>query len=132
MQYEPGLSRDELIELATKSYFGNVDAKNMDGALACFHDEALFCVQTSFTRHSGKAEIKRMFDDFFGAYETIVHRDFVCTVDEANGRIAASFVAELTDAHGGVTLLNNNNFWRVRDGKFQEVYVYMSGANVLV
>lgn len=132
MQYEPGLSRDELIELATKSYFGNVDAKNMDGALACFHDEALFCVQTSFTRHSGKAEIKRMFDDFFGAYETIVHRDFVCTVDEANGRIAASFVAELTDAHGGVTLLNNTNFWRVRDGKFQEVYVYMSGANVLV
>lgn len=132
MQYEPGLSRDELIELATKSYFGNVDAKNMEGALDCFHDGALFCVQTDFTRHSGKAEIRRMFEDFFGAYETIVHRDFTCTVDEDNGRIAASFVAELTAADGGVTLLNNTNFWRVRDGKFQEVYVYMSGANVLV
>jgi len=132
MQYEPGLSRAELIEFATKTYFGNVDAKNMDAALACFHDEALFCVQTSFTRHSGKAEIKRMFEDFFGAYETIVHRDFNCTVDEANGRIAASFVAELTDADGNVTLLNNTNFWRMRDGKFQEVYVYMSGENVLV
>jgi len=132
MQYEPGLSRAELIELATKTYFGNVDAKNMDAALDCFHDGALFCVQTAFTRHSGKAEIRRMFEDFFGAYETIVHRDFTCTVDEANGRIAASFTAELTDADGGVTLLNNTNFWRVRDGKFQEVYVYMSGANVLV
>ncbi|WP_108811963.1 nuclear transport factor 2 family protein [Sphingorhabdus sp. Alg231-15] len=132
MQYEPGLSRAALIEFATKTYFGNVDAKNMDAALACFHDEALFCVQTSFTRHSGKAEIKRMFEDFFGAYETIVHRDFNCTVDEANGRIAASFVAELTDADGNVTLLNNTNFWRMRDGKFQEVYVYMSGENVLV
>lgn len=132
MQYEPGPSRAELIEFATKTYFGNVDAKNMDAALDCFHDEALFCVQTSFTRHSGKAEIKRMFEDFFGAYETIVHRDFNCTVDEANGRIAASFVAELTDADGNVTLLNNTNFWRFRDGKFQEVYVYMSGANVLV
>lgn len=132
MQYEPGLSRAELIELATSTYFGNVDAKNMDAALDCFHDGALFCVQTDFTRHSGKAEIRRMFADFFGSYETIVHRDFTCTVDEANGRIAASFVAELTDADGGVTLLNNNNFWRVRDGKFQEVYVYMSGANVLV
>ncbi len=132
MQYEPGLSRAELIELATKTYFGNVDAKNMDATLACFHDGALFCVQTAFTRHSGKDEIRRMFEDFFGAYETIVHRDFTCTVDEANGRIAASFVAELTDADGGVTLLNNTNFWRVRDGKFQEVYVYMSGANVLV
>ncbi len=132
MQYEPGLSRVELIEFATKTYFGNVDAKNMDAALACFHDEALFCVQTSFTRHAGKTEIKRMFEDFFGAYETIVHRDFNCTVDEANGRIAASFVAELTDADGNVTLLNNTNFWRMRDGKFQEVYVYMSGENVLV
>jgi ketosteroid isomerase-like protein len=132
MQYEPGLSRAELIELATKRYFGNVDAKNMDAALDCFHDGALFCVQTAFTRHSGKDEIRRMFEDFFGAYETIVHRDFTCTVDEANGRIAASFTAELTDADGSVTLLNNTNFWRVRDGKFQEVYVYMSGANVLV
>ncbi|MEP3226237.1 MAG: nuclear transport factor 2 family protein [Parasphingorhabdus sp.] len=132
MQYEPGLSRAALIEFATKTYFGNVDAKNMDATLACFHDEALFCVQTSFTRHSGKAEIQRMFEDFFGAYETIVHRDFNCTVDEVNGRIAASFVAELTDANGEVTLLNNTNFWRMRDGKFQEVYVYMSGENVLV
>ena len=132
MQYESGLSRAELIELATKSYFGNVDAKNMEAALDCFNDGALFCVQTAFTRHSGKDEIRRMFEDFFGAYETIVHRDFTCTVDEANGRIAASFVAELTDADGGVTILNNTNFWRVRDGKFQEVYVYMSGANVLV
>jgi len=132
MQYEPELSRDELIELTTKTYFGNVDAKNMDAALECFHDGALFCVQTAFTRHSGKDEIRRMFEDFFGAYETIIHRDFTCTVDEAHGRIAASFVAELTDADGGVTLLNNTNFWRVRDGKFQEVYVYMSGTNVLV
>jgi ketosteroid isomerase-like protein len=132
MQYEPGLSRAELIEFATKTYFGNVDAKNMDATLDCFHEEALFCVQTSFTRHAGKAEIKRMFEDFFGAYETIIHRDFTCTVDEANGRIAASFVAELTDADGNVTLLNNTNFWRMRDGKFQEVYVYMSGENVLV
>ena len=132
MQYEPGLSRAELIELATKTYFGNVDAKNMEAALDCFNDGALFCVQTAFTRHSGKDEIRRMFEDFFGAYETIVHRDFTCTVDEANGRIAASFVAEMTDAGGGVTILNNTNFWRVLEGKFQEVYVYMSGANVLV
>lgn len=135
MQYEPTLNRDELIEFATKTYFGNVDAKNMEATLDCFHDEALFCVQTDFTRHAGKAEIRRMFEDFFAAYETIVHRDFTCTVDEANGRITACFTAELHDADGQVTLLYNTNFWRFRPGpdgpKFQEVYVYMSGANVL-
>ena len=132
MQYEPSLSRDELIDLATMQYFGNVDKKNMNAALACFNDEALFCVQTAFARHVGKAEIRRMFEDFFGAYESIVHRDFVCTVDEKNGRIAASFEAVLTGHDGSVTRFFNTNFWRVRNGKFQEVYVYFSGSNVLV
>lgn len=132
MQYEPTLDRAQLIDLATRSYFGSVDAKDMDGALACFNDEALFCVQTAFTRHAGKAAIGRMFEDFFGAYTNIVHKDFVCTVDEKNGRIAACFEAVLTGHDGKVTQLFNTNFWRIRDGKFQEVYVYFSGENVLV
>ncbi|WP_347718528.1 nuclear transport factor 2 family protein [Sphingomonas sp.] len=132
MQYEPTLSRAELIAFATKSYFGSVDAKDMAATLACFHDESLLTVQTSFTRHAGKPAIRRMFDEFFSSFETIVHRDFTCTVDEANGRISASFEAVLTAADGSVTRLNNTNFWRFRDGKFQEVHVYMSGANVLV
>lgn len=131
MQYQPTLSREELIRLATQAYFANVDAKNMGATLDCFHDEALFCVQTSFTRHSGKSEIRRMFEEFFVGFETIVHKDFVCTVDESNGRISASFEAVLTGHDGSVTNLRNTNFWRIRDGRFQEVYVYMSGANVL-
>ncbi len=132
MQYQPTLDRDGLIKLALHEYFASVDAKDMDATLACFHDEALLTVQTSSTRHAGKAEIRRMFEDFFGAYETIVHKDFTCTVDAANGRISASFEAVLTAADGSVTRLHNTNFWRVRDGRFQEVHVYMSGANVLV
>ena len=131
MQYQPNLSRAELIELATKRYFASVDAKNMEATLDCFHDESLFCVQSSFTRHAGKAAIRRMFEDFFAGFETIVHQDFVCTVDEANGRVSASFEAVLTGHDGSITSLRNTNFWRVRDGRFQEVYVYMSGANVL-
>jgi hypothetical protein len=38
----------------------------------------------------------------------------------------------LTAVDGSVTQLFNTNFWRIRDGKFQEVYVYFSGENVLV
>lgn len=132
MQYAPSLNRAELIELATRSYFGNVDAKNLEATLNCFHDEALFCVQTAFTRHAGKAEIRRMFADFFSSWESIVHKNFVCTVDEKNGRITASFEAVLTATDGSTTRFFNTNFWRIRDGKFQEVYVYFSGANVLV
>ncbi len=132
MQYEPTLDRAALIEFACQTYFGAVDRKDMDGTLACFHDEASLTVQTSFTTHAGKAAIQRMFTDFFAGYATIVHKDFTCTVDEANGRIAASFEAVLTAADGSVTRLNNTNFWKFRDGRFQEVHVYMSGANVLI
>ena len=132
MQYEPTLSREQLIDLALNRYFGNVDAKNLDAVLDCFHDEALFTVQTEFTRHAGKGAIRRMFIDFMGAYEAIVHKDFTCTVDEVNGRIAASFEAVLTAADGSKVSFFNTNFWRIRDGKFQEVYVYFSGQNVLV
>lgn len=136
MQYAPTMSRGALIDLAINRYFAQVDAKNLEGVLGCFHDEALMCVQTAFTRHSGKAEIGRMFADFFGAYQTIVHKDFTCTVDAKHGRIAASFEAVLTGHDGSITRLFNTNFWRVRpsdaEGKFQEVYVYMSGVNPLV
>lgn len=132
MQYQPSLSREALVELATSTYFGAVDRKDLAATLACFHDTALFHIQTSFTTHEGRAGLERMFTDFFNAWETIVHKDFVCTVDPAHGRIAASFEAILTAADGQVTRLHNTNFWKVRDGRFQEVHVYMSGANVLV
>jgi ketosteroid isomerase-like protein len=132
MQYQSPYTRKQLIDFALKSYFANVDKKNLDKTLACFHDEALFTVQTAFTTHSGKAELKRMFETFFASYKKIVHRDFTCTVDEANGRIAASFIAELWDDKGKKTTLHNTNFWRLKGDKFQEVHVYMSGANPLV
>ena len=74
----------------------------------------------------------RVDDERCEARVEIVHRDFECTVDEKNGRIVASFVAELVGAEGNKTFLENTNFWRVRGDKFQEVYVYMSGKNVLV
>ena len=132
MQYEPTLSRDELVDLAINKYFGNVDKKNMAGVLDCFNEGGMMCVQTDFVRHAGKAEVERMFEDFFSTWETILHHQFITTVDEKNGRIAACFEAVLTDADGGRTVFNNTNFWRVRDGKFQEVYIYFSGPNVLV
>ena len=132
MQYQSSLSREELIDLALNKYFASVDAKNLDAVLSCFHDNAMLTVQTAFAVHSGKENIRRMFVDFMDSFETIIHRDFTTTVDAKNGRISACFIAELEDSEGNTTLLYNTNFWRVRDDKFQEVYVYMSGANPLV
>jgi len=132
MQYDCTLDEQGLIDLATARYFGSVDNKDLDGTLACFHDVALLTVQTAFTTHAGIAAIRRMFEDFFASFDRIVHRDFTCTVDAAHGRICASFTADLIGHDGRRTLLENTNFWRIRGDRFQEVYVYMSGENVLV
>lgn len=132
MQYQSSLDREGLIELAISKYFASVDRKDLDAVLDCFHDNAMITTQTSFTTHVGEENIRRMFSDFMSAFDVIVHRDFTCTVDADNGRIAASFVAELTDSEGRKTYLENTNFWRIRDDKFQEIYIYMSGENVLV
>lgn len=131
MQFAPTLSRDALVDLAIERYFASVDRKDLPAVLDCFHDTASVCIQTAFTRHSGTAELARMYTDFFDSYDVIVHKDFTCTVDEAHGRIAACFEAVLTK-DGAVTQLFNTNFWRLRDGKFQDVHIYMSGANPLV
>ena len=132
MQYQSDLNRNGLIDLAINKYFANVDKKELGAVLECFHDNAIITIQTAFASHVGIENIKRMFIDFMGAYDTIVHRDFTCAVDEANGRITASFIAELTTADSNKTVLENTNFWRVRGDKFQEVYIYMSGENPLV
>jgi RNAse (barnase) inhibitor barstar len=132
MQYQSSLDRQGLVELTLEKYFASVDAKNLDAVMDCFHDNAMLTVQNVFVVHDSKDAIRRMFIDFMDSFETIIHRDFVCTIDEKNGRIVASFVAELVDADGNTTLLHNTNFWRVRGDKFQEVYVYMSGENPLV
>ena len=120
MQYQSTLNRDQLTELAINTYFANVDKKNLDTVLDCFHDNAMITVQTAFTIHDGKEAIKRMFEDFMGAYKTIIHKDFTCTVDEKNGRIAACFTAELEDHEGNWTSLQNTNFWRIRGDRFPE------------
>jgi ketosteroid isomerase-like protein len=132
MQYQSSLNEQQLIDLAINQYFGNVDKKDLEAVLDCFHDNAMLTVQTVFTLHEGKQNIGRMFKDFFDSYDVIIHRDFTYTVDEVNGRIVASFVAELKDSEDNTTYLHNTNFWRIRDNKFQEVYVYMSGENPLV
>ena len=97
MQYQSTLDREGLIDLAIHKYFGNVDKKELASVLDCFHDNAMITVQTAFTVHDGKDNIERMFVDFMGAWKTIVHKDFTCTVDEKNGRITANFLAELED-----------------------------------
>ena len=52
------------MDLAIQRYFANVDRKNLDAVLACFHENAMLTVQTARTTHTS---LRRMFTGFFGA-----------------------------------------------------------------
>ena len=41
MQYQSTLDREGLVDLALNKYFGNVDNKNLDAVMDCFHENAM-------------------------------------------------------------------------------------------
>lgn len=127
--------RDYYVDMVESKYFANVDRKDMDAVLDCFAEDAVFTIQSAFTTHEGRdTGIRQMFANLFETYsQKIVHRDFKHVVDVDNNRCAAQFEVELIDAEGNETYLSNCNFFYLDDnGKFERVFVYMSGENVLV
>lgn len=125
------LTRQQLIELGCEKYFGNVDRKNMDGVLACMHDDCVVTIQTDNLAHPGIDAIRRMFENLFAGYEEIWHGDFEVTADEENQTVSMRFNVRLVDAKGQETRLSNCNFFYVEGGRFRRYFVFMSGENVL-
>jgi ketosteroid isomerase-like protein len=116
-----------------EKYFASVDHKDMKTTLDCFCEDAVFTIQSSFTRHEGRdTGVRKMFENFFENFSKGVHKDFVHVVDADHERCSCQFNVELIAPDGTRTNLSNCNFFYFEKGKFKRVFVYMSGANVLV
>ena len=125
-------SRQYYVDMAQKHYFGNVDAKNLQAVLDCFNQDAVFTIQSSFTVHEGRdTGIKRMFERLFENHTNILHTDFGTIADVEGESVSSRFRAELDHKDGSHTTLMNVNHWYLKHGKFQRVFVWMSGENVL-
>lgn len=119
-------------DMIEQKYFANVRRKDLAATLACFCPDAVFTIQSAFRVHRGRdTEIKRMFENLFRNYATIVHSDFSHVVDVEQERCAAQFDVELTAPDGQKTRMSNCNVHLFENGKFKRVYVYMSGENIL-
>jgi len=128
-------SHDYYVDMVENRYFGKVDNKDLEAVLDCFTEDAVFTIQSAFTTHEGRdTGIRKMFENLFSTYEPkIVHRDFEHVVDPENNCCAARFDVELVETDGKETNLSNCNFFFLNEeGKFERVFVYMSGENVLV
>jgi ketosteroid isomerase-like protein len=125
------LTREQLAALPD-SYFKAVDAKDVDGILSHFADDAVLTVQTDHTVFEGAAEIRRMFTDFCGNSVSIFHEIKNIVVEPAAGKIATeqSYIGELLD--GTKNDMHNCNFFDVdADGRFARVIIWMAGTNPL-
>lgn len=127
--------REYYVDIVENRYFGNVDVKNLEGVLDCFGDDAVFTIQSAFTTHEGRdAGIRQMFENLFETYSPkIVHRSFDHVVDAESGRCSSRFEVELVDGEGEEFNYSNCNFFYLdEEGRFERVFVWFSGDNVLV
>ena len=121
----------ELIALAER-YFAAVDRMDVAATLACFAPDARFSIATYSNVYQGRdTEIAGMFKRLNERYAKVWHGDFDHVTDVPAQRIASRFRVENITHEGQKLVKNNCNFFRVQDGFFTEVFVYMSGDNSL-
>lgn len=129
------LNAEQLVDIVVNRYFAKVDAKDLAGTLSCFNPDIHFTIQSSFTDYYGRDDeekgVRGMFMRLSENYQTIWHGDFTHIVDVPNQSIGSQFTVKLKDHEGNDTYLSNCNFFYLKNGLFQRVFVYMSGANVL-
>ena len=126
------LTREQLIDMVQKQYFANVDKKDLPAVTGCFNEDAVFTIQSSFTVHEGRDDgIKGMFERLFENHSSILHDDFETIADPEGQSVSSRFRVELNNVDGNHVTLMNVNHWYLKDGKFQRVFVWMSGENVL-
>ena len=100
--------------------------------LACFAPDARFSIATYSNVYQGRdTEIADMFKRLNERYAKVWHGDFDHVTDVPAQRIASRFRVENITHEGQKMVKNNCNFFRVQDGLFAEVFVYMSGDNSL-
>ena len=126
-------NREQLIDMVVQKYFHSVDAYDVQGVLACFHDDATFTVRSGQpAQHKGMDEIKGMIDELFKNFPNkMVHKDFHHIIDVEEESIASRFKVELRSINNEDVYQTNCNFFYLENGRFKDVHVYMMGENVL-
>lgn len=119
------------VDIVTKRYFDGVDNKNLQQVLDCFNPDAVLTEQTSNTVHNGIDAISAMFERLFADFSDIWHGNFVHTGDPDTNAICSQFTVLITPNGGDELRYENCNRFYLKNDKFQQVYVYMSGDNLL-
>ena len=124
------MTEAEMIALVER-YFQGADQQNFDEIAATLSEDCLFTVETHGVELRGQAQIAAMFSRLWANHAAVEHKDFSYVAAPNGDRIAAQFTVVNTELDGSLTIKSNCNFFRVHDGKFTHVAVYMAGPNTL-
>lgn len=114
-----------------EKYFSAVDEEDLNGILATITSDCVFTVETHGVRLTGAGEITEMFNRLWDNHNAVRHYDFRYVPDPPGDRVAAQFQVENTEHDGSHTHKSNCNIFDVREGRFSQIAVYMTGANTL-
>jgi hypothetical protein len=126
MQYSCTLDRAGIAAMADR-FVEAVASADREAALECLHDTAYFCVQTHFAAASGRQAIAAVLDRYREKVGSIEVTEAQSIVDAKNGRVA---IACSMRPRGGEAQ-GNTLFFRFRDDRIQDVFLYLSGENFL-
>ena len=124
------MTEAEMIALVRR-YFRGADQRNFDEIAATLSEDCVFTVETHGVKLQGRAEIAAMFSRLWANHSAVEHKDFSFVASPSGDRIATQFTVVNTELDGRLTIKSNCNFFRVQDGKFTHVAVYMAGPNTL-
>jgi len=124
------MTEEKMIDLVA-SYFNGVDQQSFEEIAATMHEDCVFSVETHNVRLQGQTEISTMFTRLWDNHAAVEHKDFSYVASPDTGRIATQFTVVNTGLDGSHTYKSNCNFFRIVDGKFTHVAVYMAGSNTL-
>ena len=120
------MTKLEMIALVERS-FAAVDAKDIDGTLACYTSHCSITVETAGVQVSGRdGEIRDMIEQLFERFETMWHGEFHHVVDEEAGTIASQFLYRNLTPDGTRRADHNCNIAHVKGGRFSAISTYMT------
>ncbi len=127
------LPYEHFVDIVVKRYFDAVDTKDLPRILDCFLPDATLREMTSDTLHAGRdTGIRAMFERLLADNQRIWHGNFVHTVDREEEAICSQFSVEIAPKGLDRELRYENcNRFYLKDGRFERVFVYMSGENLL-
>jgi hypothetical protein len=112
-------------------YFKGVDEENISSVLDTLTEDCVFSIETHGIKLVGHDEITSMFKRLWKNHASVEHKDFYFVKDAMKNQVAVRFQVINILHNDQIISKSNCNFFRLKDGIFSEVRVYMAGENTL-